>query len=85
MQVVPATKSTINLMGAKQFAAMKPDAILVNIARGVVSLATLSFVFKRSHLFLSTLSGDEIAQKLTDAHIRICMHARVDAVFEPGG
>jgi len=51
MQVVPATKSTINLMGAKQFAAMKPDAILVNIARGVVSLAGLSFIITRSQVF----------------------------------
>eukprot|EP00038_Savillea_parva_P014049 m.213944 g.213944 ORF g.213944 m.213944 type:complete len:351 (-) comp26926_c0_seq1:168-1220(-) len=34
--VVPATPSTTKLMGAAQFAAMKSDALLVNIARGVV-------------------------------------------------
>jgi lactate dehydrogenase-like 2-hydroxyacid dehydrogenase len=36
MVVVPATPATAGLMGAPQFAAMKSDAHLINIARGVV-------------------------------------------------
>jgi D-3-phosphoglycerate dehydrogenase len=49
---VPLTDSTRNMVGAAQFAAMKPGAILVNVARGgIVDEAALYDAISSGHLF----------------------------------
>jgi D-3-phosphoglycerate dehydrogenase len=48
---VPLSEATRNLMGAEQFAAMKPNSIFINIARGgLVDIDALYDVLKSGHL-----------------------------------
>lgn len=48
---VPATRGTANLLGARQLAAMKPGAMLINNARGsVVDVAALAESIRTKHI-----------------------------------
>ncbi len=53
---MPSTPETANLIGAKEIAAMKPTALLVNAARGgIVDSAALAEALNRGHLFGAAL------------------------------
>jgi len=88
---VPATPETERMIGAAELAAMKPEAVLLNIARGAVvdqAALTAALAEKRIHAaFLDVTSpeplpADDPLWSLDNAHVTMHLSGRAqDKVF----
>jgi len=73
---VPLTPLTRGMINAPRLALMKPDAILINTARGpVVVQQDLADALKRGHLWGAGLDVHEVEPVPLDAPIRDCPNA----------
>ena len=73
---VPLTPLTNRMIDASKLALMKPDAILVNTARGpVVVQQDLAEALQRGHLWGAGLDVHEVEPLPMDAPIRACSNA----------
>lgn len=70
---LPLTPSTYGLLGAERIAAMKPDAVLINTARGgIVDELALAQALRRGHLAGAAIDVFETEPQPAAAHWQNC-------------
>ena len=87
---VPATSQTLGMIGAAELAAMKPGAVLLNVARGsVVDTVALVAALQTRHLgaaFLDVtdpepLPADHVLWSLDNAHVTMHLSGRSQSLM----